>query len=200
MKLTPDIPRDHDGQYCLECHAASVARVEIDGRVKFRCDACGKTLDRSLVIDGAIHWWADPDETYWHESAGVLVIAEEMILVGKRRIYPFGISISAAGHVDARERPEVAAKRELWEETGIQVERLEPLIADHRFDGDSCRRGSDHHLWHLYQAHLSVRPEVVLCDEASEMTWMTPEQIVADPSLTPAFRHFVNTLGPKLFK
>ncbi len=200
MKLTPDIPRDRDGQYCLECHAHSVERVEVDGRVRYRCGACGKTLDRSLVIDGAVHWWEDADGTYWHESAGVIVVAEGKVLVGRRRIYPFGISLSAAGHVDVGERPEVAAKRELMEEAGIFVETLEPLISDYPFDGDSCRRGSDHHLWHLYRARLPVRPDVVPCDETSEMTWMSPEQIVADPSLTPAFRRFVGAFGSKLFE
>lgn len=199
MKLTPDIPRDRDGQYCLDCHAASIERVEVDGRVRYRCGACGKTLDRSLVIDNSVHWWTDDDGTYWHESAGVILIAEGKVLVGMRRIYPFGISVSAAGHVDAGERPEAAAIRELREETGIRVERLERIIVEHGFAGDSCRRGSDHHLWHLYRARVPVRPEVVPCDEASEMTWLTPEEIVAHPSLTPAFRHFVDLLGPKLF-
>ena len=200
MKLTPDIPCDRDGQYCLDCHAPSVERVEIGGRVQYRCGACGKTLDRSLVIDGAIKWWTDADETYWHESAGVIVVAEGRILTGMRRIYPFGISVSAAGHVDAGERPEDAAKRELKEEAGIFVEALEPLLVGYPFDGDSCRRGSDHHLWHLYRARLAVRPEVVLCDETSESAWMTPEEIETETRLTPAFRRFVDVLGVKLIE
>ncbi len=198
MRLSSDIPRDRDGQYCLSCLAPGVQPVARDGRTYYRCAACGETLERSLVIDGAIKWWTDADGTYWHESVGIVAVAGGKTLTFLRRLFPFGHTIPA-GHVDAGEPPLAAALRELHEETGIVASDLE-LVAEFDFPGDSCRRGCDHHRWHLYRLRLEAVPEVDASGEGSEVAWMTPEELRAKPNLTPALRHFVDAFGRELFE
>lgn len=199
MKLPNDIPRDRDGQYCLACFAPGVTRVVREGRTYYQCAACGKTLERSLVIDGAINWWADPDGTYWHESAGIVVIVNGRMLTQMRGIFPFGYTIPA-GHVDAGESGEQAALRELREETGIVADVVEPIRTQFVFPGDSCRRGCDDHLWNLYRVRLDAVPEVLVSDEALETVWMTFDELRAEPKLTPALRHFVDAFGRELYE
>lgn len=199
MKLPNSIPRDRDGQYCLACFAPGATRVVRDGRTYYHCSACDKTLERSLVIDGAINWWADPDGTYWHESAGIVVIANGRMLTQMRGIFPFGYTIPA-GHVDADEAPEDAARRELREETGIHAASLESLKSRFEFAGDSCRRGCDHHRWHLFRLRLDSFPDVLVSDEALKTVWMTFEELSAEPALTPALRHFVDAFGRELYE
>jgi hypothetical protein len=66
--------------------------------------------------------------------------------------------------------------------------------------GDACRRGSDHHRWHLYRARFNAYPEMRLSDEASEARWMTLPELMDEPHLTYPLRLFVETLGVELFR
>ena len=199
MKIPETIPLDREGQYCFACFSPSVKRIFRDNLTYYHCSMCDRTLERSLVIDNKIVWWVDKDALYWHESVGVIVLVEDKLLTQLRQIYPFAYTIPA-GHLDKGELPEVAAKRELQEETGITVQSLEVLKKDFDIIGDSCRRGSDHHRWHLYRAQMNVYPEIHLSDEASQTKWMTLQELKDEPQLTYPLKFFVDTLSKELFQ
>ena len=181
------------------CFSPGVKRVFRGNLTYYHCSVCDRLLKRSLVIDNAITWWVDGENNYWHESVGVLVIVGNKLLVQLRQIYPFAYTIPA-GHLDKDELSEVAAKRELYEETGIVVQRLEVLEKDFDIIGDSCRRGSDHHRWHLYRVRMEKRPEVHLSDEAVRTKWMTLQELKSEPRLTYPLKFFIETIGEGLFE
>lgn len=199
MKIPDTIPLNKEGQYCFGCFSPSVKRVFRDNLTYYHCSTCNSLLERSLVIDDAITWWVDKENNYWHESVGVLVIAENKLLTQLRQIYPFAYTIPA-GHLDKDELPEAAAKRELHEETGITVQSLKILKKDFDIVGDSCRRGSDHHRWHLYRVRMEAYPEVHLSDEAIQTKWMTLQELKNESQLTYPLRFLVDTIGEGLFK
>lgn len=179
MKFNSNIDKTIDGQYCFKCNSPRVERVFKDGRTFYLCSGCGATEERSLVIDNAINWWLDEENNYWHESVGVIVAnqANEW-LITMRAIYPFAYALPA-GHIDKGEAPLIAAQRELMEETGLKLSKEDfKSIKDFYLPGDSCRRGSDHHLWHLYLVRLNSEKETIsLNDEAESYQWLTPDKI-----------------------
>ena len=199
VKIPDTIPRNREGQYCFACFSPSVKRVFRDNFTYYQCSACNGLLERSLVVDNAITWWVDGENNYWHESVGVLVLVKNKLLTQLRRIYPFAYAIPA-GHLDKDELPENAARRELREETGITASSLEVLKRDFDIAGDSCRRGSDHHRWHLYRVRMSAYPAVRLSDEASQTKWMTLQELKSESQLTHPLRLFVDTMGETLFQ
>jgi 8-oxo-dGTP pyrophosphatase MutT (NUDIX family) len=199
MHIPKTISLDRNGQYCLACLSTDVERVFQNNLTYYHCSACGKTQERSLVIDDNVTWWVDQDGLYWHESVGVIVTVGDTLLTLLRQIYPFAYAIPA-GHLDKGEQPEAAARRELEEETGITVSSLEIMKRNFEIPGDSCRRGSDHHRWHLYRARLSAYPTMRLSDEASEVRWITLLELGGEPSLTYPLKFFVETFGAALFR
>ncbi len=113
---------------------------------------CGQKNERALVIDDAIEFWLDGDQNYWHESVGALVIDE---------------------------RPIDCIKREVFEEIGLNFpkEKFE-LVSEFDLPGDSRRRGSDHHKWHLYRVVVTKDIKIVLNDEAKSAIWLSPKEIL----------------------
>ena len=198
MKIPRGIPLDKEGQYCIQCFSGPVKRVFKENLTYYHCSACGKTSERSLVIDNKIVWRIDEQRTYWHESIGVVIVNEKnKILCLMRQIYPFAYSIPA-GHLDVGEKPDTAVKRELMEETGIsKVENFE-LVKEFDIPGDSCRRGSDDHHWHLYRGRVSGAVEILLADEASSASWFSMEELGKLKNITHPLKYIVETFGDSL--
>lgn len=198
MKL--DFPWHADGkyhQYCISCHAETVQRAYEDPRTYYRCSTCGQRHERSIVIDPGLTWWIADDGEYWHESAGVFVRDPELkFLFFQRTLFPFALTVPA-GHVDTGEEPGAAASRELREEVGITGEPRE--IGRDEIVGDSCRRGSDAHLWHAYLLVLndSTEVEVIEKDEGHRPVWLTLDEALRE-ELTVPVRHAINTLSDEL--
>lgn len=200
MILPQNIPRNAEGQYCINCFSTSVSRVFQNNLTYYYCNVCSQTLDRSLVIDNQTSWWLDDRDVYWHESVGVLVTHNNKLLTFLRQIYPFSHTIPA-GHLDTGEYPQTAAIRELYEETGIKTDSLETLLENFDMPGDSCRRGSDHHRWHLFKLKLNEMPQIEVSDEAATKAhFMTYQELQSENNLTYPLQVFVKMFGEKICK
>lgn len=183
MKIPNQINLKKNGQYCLKCFNETVERVYKDNLTFYKCNSCGSVLERSLVIDDKINWWVDSERNYFHESSGVVVINEKgQILCLLRQIFPFAYSLPA-GHVDANEDPRVSAVRELMEEVGLKDAGIN-FISEFDMPGDSCRRGSDNHKWHLYEAKIQSGRQLIINDEASKYDWLYPSEILKLGNIT----------------
>lgn len=179
MKLNTVIDIKKEGQYCLKCDSTKIERIFKDDKTYYFCKDCRTTAERTLVIDNAINWWIDEERNYWHESAGVIVLNEkdEWLLV-MRAIFPFAYALSVGGHVDKGENALDAARRETLEEIGLDLPKEDfKFVQEFHLPGDSCRRGSDHHLWHLYLTKIDSGKEIHLNDEASNFLWLKPKEI-----------------------
>jgi 8-oxo-dGTP pyrophosphatase MutT (NUDIX family) len=85
-----------------------------------------------------------------------------------RETFPLLYGLGAGGHVEAKERPIQAAKRELKEELDIEVE-LEPLFSIN-FESDEFK-----HIVHVFKA--SYDGELKSCEEFKWSGWMNIEEI-----------------------
>jgi FAD synthetase len=84
-----------------------------------------------------------------HKSVGAVVRKDNKILMIDRAIFPFGWACPA-GHVDSGETATKALKREVKEETGLEVLKYKLLF--HEFVGwNKCSRGVKGHDWLVYE-------------------------------------------------
>ena len=196
MKIPNYINIKRNGQYCAHCFSETVSGTSKGDRTYYTCSSCGETSERSLVIDDAIKWWVDDEDNFWHESVGVVVLNDQKeILCLLRKIFPFAYALPA-GHLDKNENPHNAALRELKEETGLEVEALQH-IKNFEMIGDSCRRGSDHHYWHLYMTKIN-NADVQLNDEASEYAWFSIDEILKMEHVTFPLRYIAEIFSSDL--
>lgn len=88
-----------------------------------------------------------------HTSVGMLVWKKEGLLLIERKKIPFGFA-PPAGHVDGDNSFEIAAKRELKEEVGLNVGHIELLIEGRK--ENQCRREDGNwHYWKIYKIEVS---------------------------------------------
>jgi 8-oxo-dGTP diphosphatase len=97
------------------------------------CPRCGEILER-VALDGRERMKCgnkNCDFVYYHNpipAAGALVIKDDKILLVKRAVIPrVGWRCLPAGFMEWNEHPSQTAKREVKEETGIEI-RLESLF------------------------------------------------------------------------
>lgn len=199
MKMHLDFVPPNDSKvhsYCLFCQSETVRKVFIRGRINYRCTTCQKTSDREILIDPEIVWWIDDEKNYWHESVGAFIInPEDKILLFDRTLFPFAHTIPA-GHLDRNENPSVAIAREVREETELKILSFKEFIIE-KIHGDSCRRGCDDHLWHLFTAHLTDIPEIKISEEGGSPIWVTIDEALT-LKLTLPVRYFLNKFGIRL--
>jgi 8-oxo-dGTP pyrophosphatase MutT (NUDIX family) len=193
VKLDLEPPEDgRYHQYCWGCRAEAVETLEpVDGRIGFRCAACGGTFPRTLAIGPDMRWWVDTAGEYWHESAGVFVHrADGRYLFFERTFFPLEWTVPA-GHVDVGEDPRIAAARELVEEVGLSADphELVPLGVDD-IAGDSCWRGSDAHRWHPFRLEVPAATEVQVLQEGRRPTWL-PLGTALEKKLTVPVRYVI---------
>jgi 8-oxo-dGTP pyrophosphatase MutT (NUDIX family) len=182
-------------QYCAHCHAETVERVYEDDKTYYFCSTCKQRHERSIVIDPAVKWWVADDGEYWHESSGVFVRNPEgKFLFFERTIFPFAFTVPA-GHVDTGEEPSISAARELEEEVGIQGKPVE--VVTEKIIGDSCRRGSDAHLWHAYLLVLDEPIDVEIKEEGKHPVWLTLDE-AKQKSLTFPVSYIISKFSDEL--
>lgn len=99
------------------------------------------------------------------------------VLLIRRGKPPFrGVRALPGGHVDPGERVEVAAARELVEETGVTVDRL-------RLVGCYSAPGRDPRGWYVsaaYAAELNTATAPTAGDDAAVAEWVPVERALAD--------------------
>jgi len=200
MHIPDTICLNEEGQFCIECFSRDVERIFVENLTYYRCGSCGKTLERSLVIDNDIVWWVDEmTREYWHESVGIFVFNfQNKALFFKRTIYPFALTIPA-GHLDVGESPKAAVARELFEEVGLAVDTENiNLFSEEDVMGDQCRRGADNHKWHLYTTRIDTLVFPKVNDEGIEPVWLSFEEALREELVYPV-RYFITTYKNKLF-
>ena len=190
-KINFSLPQDNKRHfYCINCDFPDNVEIKVDGKSKYKCNNCGKVLDRRIDLDPKITWWVDPNsKELWHESVGVFVHNKEnKILFIERTIYPYGFTIPA-GHLDKDEAAQQAACRELFEETGIKTDNLKLI-----FEGalaDKCRKGADYHMWHLYKFLLEKDQEIITDEsEGKNPVWKNVDEALTG-ELTSPVRYFL---------
>ncbi len=200
MKIDFPLPTDNEyHQYCPKCHSEKINRIFEEEKTFYLCDQCGNKSPRLIVIDPKTVWWVDTNtKEYWHESVGVFVFnKEKKALFFERIIYPFAFAIPA-GHLDVGENPEVAAKRELQEETGVVANNFK-LFSEEDIVGDECRRGADNHKWHLYITNLEDIGEIKINNEGTRPVWLFLEEALKKDIVYPV-RYFIEKYREKLLE
>lgn len=109
-----------------------------------------------------------------HKSAGVLVEKGENILIIERKRFPAGFALPA-GHLDG-DSFEEAARRELWEETGVTTEEVEQLL-DIELPNPCRRTDGTHHHWQVFRAKNWSGKLKRAEDETKSIEWAAPERI-----------------------
>lgn len=195
----PILDTEHFRQYCLSCHSENINRIFEEGRTYYLCSSCKTKSPRLLVIDPAVVWWIDKQtKEYWHESVGAFINnGEGKVLFFERTIWEFAFTIPA-GHLDSGEKPDAAVKREIAEEVGVELEKVD-VFSREQVIGDRCRRGADDHLWNLYKASIKKNQKIVVNDEGFRPAWLTKDEALGK-DLTFAARYFIEKYGDSLFE
>ncbi|WP_456325650.1 NUDIX hydrolase [Desulfonauticus submarinus] len=192
MKIDFKIPADAKyHQFCPKCHSENINRIFKQQQTYYKCANCKGVFPRLIVIDSKIKWWIDKNtKEYWHESVGVFVFNEyNEALFFERIIYPFALAIPA-GHLDSGEMPKKAIKRELFEETGLEINNIK-LFSEEDVVGDKCRRGADNHKWHLYITKIKKTNKIKLNDEGIKPIWLSLEKAQRNNLVYPV-KYFIN--------
>lgn len=149
--------------HCPRCGAATQPALA-EGRERDRCPACNRL---------------------WYENAkpcaGAIVEQAGKVLLVKRAIEPFfGHWDVPGGFLEAEEHPEVGARREVFEETGLEVE-LGGLLGIYM---DTYRPGDDATAWHhsMNFFYLATPTGGTLAPnaESSDWGWFGPDELPPD--------------------
>ncbi len=109
-------------------------------------------------------------------SVGIIIKNNsDKILMIDRAAYPYGWACPA-GHIDARETPSQAAKRETWEETNIDVKELKLLHKEY-VGWNECVKGEKGHYWYVYKALTWEGQERRNLQETKNIGWFSSEEI-----------------------
>lgn len=109
-----------------------------------------------------------------NKSVGILVWKDGKLLMIERKKYNFGFAIPA-GHQDGDD-PEAAARKELFEEVGVDAERLEEKLKI-SLPNPCKREGGTHHGWTVFEAikwNGEIKPSA---DETNDYFWADPERV-----------------------
>ena len=104
-----------------------------------------------------------------------------------------------AGHLDAGEDAQTAIKRELFEETRIEIGADSiNFFSEEDVINDKCRRGADHHRWHLYTTRIDNIATPKINDEGVKPVWLPLEEALQKELVYPV-RYFIEKYRNQLF-
>jgi ADP-ribose pyrophosphatase YjhB (NUDIX family) len=149
------------------------------------CPACAARLPFDPAAPLAPQHCPSCGAVHYHNSkptAGALIVRDGRVLLAARAIEPFkGYWDVPGGFLDPGEHPTDGARREVREETGLEVELGEPfaILIDRYAYGD----GSDFTLNVYYLARI-VAGEPRPADDVASLRWFSldalPERIAFD--------------------
>jgi 8-oxo-dGTP pyrophosphatase MutT (NUDIX family) len=122
-----------------------------------------------------------------HYSAGVILEHAGKYLMLGRKSVPYGFACPA-GHIDEGEEPKEAALREVFEETGIKLQEVEPIFEE-EVPWNYCRSATVHY-WHVFRAVVDSEHIVINKEEESSLSWYSPEEI-KQLELEPAWKYWL---------
>lgn len=109
-----------------------------------------------------------------HTSVGMIVERDGKILLIERAKFPKGFACPA-GHLDDGEDYEVAAKRELVEEVGLEEYSL-GLLLDKRAENPCRREGGTWHHWKIFKVEATGEVKRSL-EETKNFGWYEKDDI-----------------------
>ncbi len=133
-----------------------------------------------------------PPQKYPEPTVGVLIFNPQGELLLVRSHKWRGLYVVPGGHIELGEKAQEAARREAFEETGLEVYDLEFLLwQEFIYDPGFWRR---RHFLFLDFAAKTRTTTVTLNDEAESYVWVRPEQALempADPYTLVAVREYL---------
>jgi 8-oxo-dGTP diphosphatase len=104
-----------------------------------------------------------------HDSSGKILLVKR----SDKANYLPGIWEDLGGRIKQFEEPEDALRREVREETGLEIEILKPLAVFHDYYGE--RRAENELLIITYWCKAKS-DQVVLSDEHTDYRWVSPQE------------------------
>ncbi len=126
-----------------------------------------------------------------HYSVGALIKKGDRYLLIDRAILPFGFA-GLAGHVDEGEIPRESLKREVKEESGLDVGKCK-LLFEEELDWNWCSTGMQIHYWYLYECEVTGKMKRSF-EETKSIGWYTADEI-KELTLEPAWKYWFEKLG-----
>lgn len=110
------------------------------------------------------------------KSVGAIIKnSNDEYLVLYRKKHPISLALPA-GHIDENETPENALKREVLEETGLEILNFEQVL--HQIIKNSCSRGYTAHDWFVYEISLyRGEPKLMEPDKHGFVKFMNRDEI-----------------------
>jgi ADP-ribose pyrophosphatase YjhB (NUDIX family)/predicted GNAT family acetyltransferase len=157
-----------DVSYCPKCATELELRLSGD-RERPTCPACGFIFYFNPIV-----------------GAGVLVETDGRVILVRRGVEPqAGLWGLPAGYVEADERAEEAAVREMQEETGLEIE-IDQMLGVYSFGREPQTGVLILYSGHTIGGHLSAG------DDAQEVQAFAPEELPPDDQI--AFRTHLQAL------
>jgi 8-oxo-dGTP diphosphatase len=104
-----------------------------------------------------------------HDSSGRILLVKR----SDKANYLPGIWEDMGGRIKHFEEPEEALRREVREETGLEIEILKPLAVFHDYYGDKT---AENELLIITYWCKAKSDQVVLSEEHTEYRWVSPEK------------------------
>jgi PAS domain S-box-containing protein len=181
---------------CEYCKQPTLNEINANDKKAYLCLSCGKISNRFIESHGDIVS-LDTNKGTKHITVGALIYDHDgRILMVKRRVWPYVYDFPA-GHLDYNEDPTQATKREVLEETGLIVNKME-LLYNGEIENDQCRYGANIHEWYFFRCHVNNAS----CFENSELDsihWFGLEKI-KKLDLLPEAKYFIDHILSKEIK
>ena len=126
-----------------------------------------------------------------HYSVGAVIKKEDKFLLIDRKVEPLGFAC-VAGHIDEEDNKISALKKEVEEESGLQIESCQQLFEE-EVSWNTCSKGIGVHYWYVFQCEVSgalKRSE----RETKSIGWYSIEEMKT-LALEPVWEYWFKKMG-----